>query len=100
MMREARRFHGHLSRQSAAQADAVHAHSFERQGGDHVQDDAFLSGSRNNEYGGEYGPYQITRFSTGQPKEICDLHYTMSTWNPYQSVLMRTRIRESDLGLS
>ena len=47
----------------------------------------------------EYGPYQITRFSSGRSGEMCDLYYTMSTWNPYQSMLMRTRILARDLGL-
>jgi uncharacterized protein DUF4185 len=64
---------------------------------DNVQDDAFLSGRRDNTWGGEYGPYQITRFSTGETNQVCDLYYTMSTWNPYQSMLMRTRIRANDL---
>lgn len=64
---------------------------------DNVQDDAFLSGRRDNEWGGEYGPYQISRFSTGEANQSCDLYYTMSTWNPYQSMLMRTRIRARDL---
>lgn len=64
---------------------------------DQVQDDAFLTGRRDNESGGEYGPYQITRFSTGEADRVCDLYYTMSTWNPYQSMLMRTRILASDL---
>jgi hypothetical protein len=64
---------------------------------DYVQDDAFLEGRRDNEYGDVYGPYQITRYSTGKANEVCDLYYTMSTWNPYQSVLMRTRIRARDL---
>jgi hypothetical protein len=64
---------------------------------DNVQDDAFLSGYRDNEWGGEYGPYQITRFSKGKTNQVCDLYYTMSTWNPYQSMLLRTRIRASDL---
>jgi hypothetical protein len=65
---------------------------------DNVQDDMFLSGRRDNEWAGEYGPYQITRYSTGKPNDFCDLFYTMSTWNPYQSVLMRTRILLTDLG--
>lgn len=64
---------------------------------DNVQDDAFLTGRRDNEWGGEYGPYQITRFSTGEANQLCDLYYTMSTWNPYQSMLMRTQIRAKDL---
>jgi hypothetical protein len=66
---------------------------------DNVQDDAFLGGRRDNDWGGEYGPYQITRYSTGKANEIGDLYYTMSTWNPYQSMLMRTRIRGTDLSL-
>lgn len=64
---------------------------------DNVQDDAFLSGRRDNEWGGEYGPYQVTRLSTGEANQVCDLYYTMSTWNPYQSILMRTRIHATDL---
>jgi Domain of unknown function (DUF4185) len=64
---------------------------------DHVQDDMFLSGPRDNEWAGEYGPYQIPRFTTGEPGNFCDLNYTMSTWNPYQSMLMRTRITAADL---
>jgi len=64
---------------------------------DNVQDNAFLGGRRDNEWGGEYGPYQITRFSVGRPNEVCDLYYTMSTWNPYQAMLMRTRILANDL---
>jgi hypothetical protein len=64
---------------------------------DNVQDDAFLTGRRDDGWGGEYGPYQITRFSTGEANQVCDLYYTMSTWNPYQSMLMCTRMRARDL---
>lgn len=64
---------------------------------DNVQDDMFLTGRRDNEWAGEYGPYQITRFSTASARGECDLYYTMSTWNPYQSMLMRTRVRAADL---
>jgi Domain of unknown function (DUF4185) len=63
---------------------------------DWVQDDAFLSGRRDNEYGGEYGPYQIKRFSGGS-RDSFDLFFTMSTWNPYQSMLMRTRLTANAL---
>jgi len=64
---------------------------------DNVQDDGFLTGPRDYVWGGEYGPYQITRYSTGEANQVCDLYYTMSTWNPYQSMLMRTRIQARDL---
>jgi hypothetical protein len=45
------------------------------------------------EPGGEYGPYIISRFTTGTA-DRCRVVYTMSTWNPYQVVVM-----ESEFGL-
>ena len=66
---------------------------------DNVQDDMFLGGRRDNDWAGEYGPYQVTRFSTGVANERCDLLYAMSTWNPYESMLMHTRVTAQDLGL-
>lgn len=64
---------------------------------DRVQDDMFQHGWRNNDWGGEYGPYQIPRVSTGTHGVRCELYYTMSTWNPYESMLMRTQIDADDL---
>jgi Domain of unknown function (DUF4185) len=59
---------------------------------DHVQDNMFPPFAfRDGEWGGEYGPYQITRY-TGTQKEIPQIWFTMSTWNPYQSMLMQTLI--------
>jgi hypothetical protein len=51
---------------------------------------------RDNEWGGEYGPYQITRYATGIDGQSTQIWFTMSTWNPYQSMLMTTQI-PSDL---
>ena len=42
--------------------------------------------------GGEYGPYIMARYTTGDAKG-CRLFYTMSTWNPYQVVVMRTDLK-------
>jgi hypothetical protein len=42
-----------------------------------------------NDWGGEYGPYIISRFTTGG-NGACRIYYTMSTWNPYQVVVMQT----------
>jgi hypothetical protein len=58
---------------------------------DHLHDDMFGS-SRANEWGGEYGPYQIAHMAKGSPKEVTQLYFVMSTWNPYQVVLMTTRL--------
>lgn len=47
---------------------------------------------RESEWGGEYGPYILARFTTGSAKR-CRLFYTMSTWNPYQVVVMQTDLK-------
>jgi len=43
---------------------------------------------RENEYGGEYGPYIIPRF-TKATADGARIYFLMSTWNPYAVVLMR-----------
>jgi hypothetical protein len=62
---------------------------------DHVQDDMF-GGSRDDEWGGVYGPYQITRYTSGSQGNFSQMWFTMSTWNPYQSMLM-TAVLTQDL---
>lgn len=47
---------------------------------------------REAEWGGEYGPYIMARFTTGSAGQ-CRLFYTMSTWNPYQVVVMQTDLK-------
>jgi Domain of unknown function (DUF4185) len=55
---------------------------------------------RQGEWGGEYGPYLIDRYirtvpSHGQPQ--AQVYFVMSTWNPYNTVLMTATIqREAD----
>jgi hypothetical protein len=49
---------------------------------------------RGQEFGGEYGPYIMSRFTTGDARD-CRIYYTMSTWNPYQVVVMRSDLRLS-----
>jgi hypothetical protein len=57
---------------------------------DHVQDDMFSPGAfRDNDWGGEYGPYQIGRYSRQTGHGTVEMWFTMSTWNPYQSMLMK-----------
>jgi Domain of unknown function (DUF4185) len=55
--------------------------------------DAFQDPLQKNKPGAVYGPYLIKRFTTGNSRR-CQLYYTLSTWNPYQTVLMRTEIGE------
>jgi len=46
-------------------------------------------------YGGVYGPYLIPRFFRGDQNRVT-LVYAMSTWNPYQTVLMQSDIGYPD----
>jgi len=42
--------------------------------------------------GGEYGPYVMERY-TNCTGDRCRLYYTMSTWNPYQVMVMQSDVR-------
>lgn len=55
---------------------------------DNVQDPG-----RENEYGGEYGPYIISKF-TKKTKDGARIYFLMSVWNPYAVVLMRADISD------
>lgn len=57
--------------------------------------DTLSDPGREGEWGGEYGPYLIPRFITGDASR-CELVYTMSTWNPYGVVLMRSVVTTGD----
>ncbi len=54
--------------------------------------DNFHDPGHPKKWGGEYGPYLIPRFTRGD-EDRCTVFFTMSTWNPYQVVIMR-----ADLG--
>jgi hypothetical protein len=47
---------------------------------------------RQNEWGGEYGPYQFEDLATGNDS-ISTIYYTLSTWNPYTVVLMKSTLK-------
>jgi hypothetical protein len=54
--------------------------------------DALSDPNRNEEWGGEYGPYIMSRFTTGADRD-CRIYYTMSTWNPYQVMIMQSDLK-------
>jgi hypothetical protein len=54
--------------------------------------DALSDPNREGEWGGEYGPYLMSRF-TNRVDGNCRVYYTMSTWNPYQVMVMRSDLR-------
>ena len=43
---------------------------------------------RGHEWGGEYGPYTIGRFTRGLGHGKALVYFVMTTWNPYNTVLM------------
>jgi Domain of unknown function (DUF4185) len=54
--------------------------------------DALSDPTREAEWGGEYGPYLMARF-TAEIDGHCRIYYTMSTWNPYQVMVMRSDLK-------
>jgi hypothetical protein len=54
--------------------------------------DTLSDPKREDEWGGEYGPYIMSRFTTESDGQ-CRIYYTMSTWNPYQVVVMRSDLK-------
>lgn len=47
-----------------------------------------------NDDGGTYGPYIVPRFTEYEPVTgETSIYYVLSTWRPYQAVLMRTIVR-------
>jgi len=49
---------------------------------------------RENVWGGEYGPYQFEKLATGDSTSTT-IYYSMSTWNPYTVVLMKSTLVKS-----
>ncbi len=47
---------------------------------------------REYEWGGEYGPYQFEDLATGNDSTTT-IYFTMSTWNPYTVVLMKSTLK-------
>jgi len=54
--------------------------------------DRLSDANRENVTGGAYGPYLMSRYTTGEAGS-CRIYYTMSTWNPYQVVIMQSDLR-------
>ncbi len=47
---------------------------------------------RENCSGGEYGPYQISQWARRRADGAFEIYYTLSSWNPYQTHLMRSAL--------
>lgn len=56
-----------------------------------VPRDRLSDPGREDEWGAEYAPYLIPRFTRGDAQR-CRIYYTLSTWNPYQTILVASEI--------
>jgi Domain of unknown function (DUF4185) len=53
--------------------------------------DTLSDSEREKTSGDPYGPYQLRNFATGRSRRTT-IYFTMSTWNPYTVVLMKSRL--------
>lgn len=56
--------------------------------------DSMFGAPREREWSGEYGPYVISRYTKGDATSTT-IYWTMSTWNPYQVMLMKSTLQLS-----
>jgi hypothetical protein len=56
--------------------------------------DSVSDPTREGTSGGPYGPYLVDEYTTGNSKSST-IYYTLSTWNPYTVVLMKSEIKLS-----
>jgi hypothetical protein len=65
--------------------------AFMHEGG---SNDGLSDPGREAEWGGEYGPYVIGRYTkAGAAQKQAVVYFTMSTWNPYEVMLMTASIQ-------
>lgn len=57
-------------------------------------DDGLSWPGREDEWGGEYGPYLVPEWFSSPEPGVHEIVYTLSSWNPYQVHLMRTVLAE------
>jgi Domain of unknown function (DUF4185) len=61
------------------------------------QHDGLSDPNQTEKWGGNYGPYVMARYTTGGDGR-CRIFYTMSTWNPYQVMVMQSDLKVSEAG--
>ncbi len=57
-------------------------------------DDGLAERGREDEWGGEYGPYLVPRWFTEDAPGVHSIVWVLSTWNPYTVHLMKTVLAE------
>ena len=56
-------------------------------------------GDNGDAHGDPYGPYVLSRFTRATPQGA-EIYFLMSTWNPYQVVIMRANLRAEPVTVS
>jgi hypothetical protein len=69
--------------------DNGYGHFMHRPGQDNISDPL-----REDEWGGAYGPYIIDEFTRGNAQSS-EIYFTLSTWNPYTTILMKAELTKS-----
>jgi hypothetical protein len=64
------------------------------------RDDGLSDPGREDQSGGEYGPYLVPEWFTEEPGDRYAIVYTLSSWNPYQVHLMRTVLVDASTPVS
>jgi Domain of unknown function (DUF4185) len=57
--------------------------------------DGLSDPGREHEWGGEYAPYVIDRYTRELPNRTAAVYYVLSTWNPYNTVEMSMVLRRT-----
>lgn len=66
-----------------------YGHAFHSKTGAVGYDDGLSERGREEEWGGEYGPYLVPSWSSPPQGGVHDLVFVLSSWNPYQVHLVR-----------
>jgi hypothetical protein len=61
-----------------------------------TQNDGLSDPDRNGEGGGVYAPYMISRYTMPNDDHSTTMFFVLSVWNPYNTMLMSTRVRARD----
>jgi hypothetical protein len=57
--------------------------------------DGLSDPGRESEWGGEYGPYVIDRYTRALSHQRAAVYFVMSTWNPYNTVEMKVVLKRT-----
>jgi len=63
-------------------------------------DDGLAEPGREDEWGGEYGPYLIPQWMRSEAAGVFSIVYALSSWNPYQVHLVRSIVAEPGVSAS